>query len=91
MSRSYRNVGVTPWTSSESEMEDKTIANRIFRKRVRQALKKGRMSRMPYKMREVSNIYSWGKDGRVGHNYITSRCLLSKMNKEELHKWYRRK
>lgn len=91
MSRSYRNVGVSPWTCCKSEKVDKIIANRIFRRRVRQALMKGRRSRMPYRMREVSNIYSWGKDGRVGHSYTTSRYLLSKMNNEELHKWYRRK
>lgn len=91
MSRSYRKFGVTPWTTSESEKDDKIIANRIFRRRVKQALKKGRISRLPYKMREVSEIFDWGKDGRCAHSYLTSRSLVTRKNNEELHKWYRRK
>ena len=91
MSRSYKRVGITPWTTSDSEKRDKMIANRLFRRRVRQALKKGRYSHLPFRMREVSDIYSWDKDGRMIHNYTSSKSLLPKNNKEELHKWYRRK
>ena len=91
MSRSYKRIGVSPWTTSESEKSDKIIANRRFRRRVTHALKKGRYSRLPFKMREVSNIYSWDKDGKVLHNNISSKTLVLKNDKQELHKWYRRK
>ena len=91
MSRSYKRIGIAPWTTSESEKSDKIIANRRFRRRVTQALKKGRYSRLPFKMREVSNIYSWDKDGKVLHNNTSSKSLLTKNDKQELHKWYRRK
>lgn len=91
MSRSYKRIGITPWTTSESEKRDKIIANRKFRRRVTQALKKGRYHRLPFNMREVSNIYTWDKDGKVLHNNTSSKSLIPKNNKEELHKWYRRK
>ena len=91
MSRSYKRIGITPWTTSESEKSDKIIANRRFRRRVTLALKKGTYSRLPFKMREVSDIYEWGKDGKRLHNETSYKTLVLKNDKQELHKWYRRK
>ncbi len=91
MSRSYKRIGIAPWARSDSEKSDKIIANRRFRKRVSQALKNGRYSRLLYKTREISNIYWWDKDGKILHNNTSSKSLLTKNDKSELHKWYRRK
>lgn len=80
MSRSRKKnaIGAT----HDSEKIDKKIAHRIFRKRAKQALKNGRRSYIPFKMRDVSNVYNFSKDGKyawfsINNPYnIRSRFVL---------------
>ena len=69
MSRSRKKYAVG--SAHESEKIDKQIAHRVFRKRAKHALKSGRLSRLPYTMRDVSNIYSFSKDGKIYFSYHT--------------------
>lgn len=62
MSRSFRRTPIFPITTCESEKEDKRIANRAFRRKTKVAILTGR--ELPMSMDEVSNPWSWGKDGK---------------------------
>jgi len=61
MSRSYRKNPFCGWSCRESEKKDKQLANRALRCRVRAALATGRI--IPIQ-REVSQVYSFSKDGK---------------------------
>jgi len=61
VSRSRRKTSICGWTCARSEKQDKRLANRAFRHRVKGALATGRM--MP-QQREVSQVLSWDKDGK---------------------------
>ena len=61
MSRSYRKTPIFGNCICRSEKKDKRIANRAFRRIVRHCLRTGQ--ELPLK-REVSNVWSWGKDGK---------------------------
>jgi len=56
MSRSYRNNSIIGWSTADSEKLDKRKANRRFRKK-----SKYKDIRL---MREVSEEYSFAKDGK---------------------------
>lgn len=60
MSRSRRKNPICGWTCAESEKQDKRLANRAFRRRVKGALATGRI--MPDR-REVHNVWTFAKDG----------------------------
>lgn len=62
MSRSHKSVPITGIACCDSERRDKQIANRKLRAAIRVALSGGREV-MPA-LREVSNAYSFGKDGK---------------------------
>ncbi len=67
MSRSYRKTPIFGNCICRSEKKDKRIANRAYRRIVRHCLKAGK--ELPLK-REVSNIWSFGKDGKsYWHNF----------------------
>jgi hypothetical protein len=73
MSRSFKRTPIIGHTTAESEKQDKRLANRSLRRQTREALRasgagKPRnavegVAELPLK-REVSNVYSFGKDGK---------------------------
>jgi hypothetical protein len=62
MARSYRRTPIFGITTSKSEKQAKRIANRRLRRAVRQAMLRGKEV-LP-RLREVSNLWSFDKDGR---------------------------
>lgn len=68
MSRSYRHVPIFGNCLCRSEKKDKRLANRALRRIVRHCIKLG-VEVLPVQ-REVSNVWSWGKDGKsYWHNF----------------------
>ena len=63
MSRSYRHTPIFGITTSRSEKQDKRFANRPLRRKVKSRLVTGD-EEMPL-LREVSNVWSFDKDGKV--------------------------
>lgn len=64
MSRSRRRAPVRGLSTAESEKEDKRMANRKLRRRVRTALRVDPEAPLPH-LREVSNPWSMDKDGKT--------------------------
>ncbi|MBE2895879.1 hypothetical protein HPC38_03155 [Pasteurellaceae bacterium HPA106] len=62
MSRSYRKTPICGITCIESEKQDKRRANRKFRRYTRQCVYIG--IEPPFTLRQVSDVYDFGKDGR---------------------------
>ncbi len=72
MSRSRKKRPITGKTCCRSEKKDKQLANRSLRIQQKQAIHH-RKDVMP-DLKEVSDIYSWGKDGKTdwsGSDYET--------------------
>lgn len=68
MSRSYRHTPIFGNCLCHSEKQDKRLANRRWRRIVRYVLRTGDSELLPLQ-REVSNVWSFGKDGkRYFHN-----------------------
>jgi hypothetical protein len=63
MTRSRRKTPITGITTCRSEKSDKQIANRRMRHKARLAIHHG-LDHMPL-LREVSNIWNFGKDGKT--------------------------
>jgi len=61
VSRSYRKTPICG-LCADSEKWDKRKANRKFRRRVKISLATGRV--LP-EMREVTEVYTWNKDGKI--------------------------
>ena len=76
MSRSYKKTPICGITTSESEKQDKQIANRRFRRNSRQLVRIGKEP--PLRTREVSNVYTFDKDGRQYFSVIKYPYLLRK-------------
>ncbi|GGE95377.1 hypothetical protein [Hymenobacter cavernae] len=57
MARSYRRTPVFAITNAKSEKQDKRKANRLLRRKVRQG-------DIYLVLREVSNVWSFSKDGK---------------------------
>jgi hypothetical protein len=57
MARSYRRTPKLGVTTAESEKDDKRQANRCLRRKVRQG-------KLYLTLREVSNVWAFGKDGK---------------------------
>ena len=95
MSRSYKKHAVTSCTTSASEKNDKRIAHRVFRKRAKRALKNNKLSLLPFRMRDVSNIWCFAKDGKVTWEYLSShsffRCIVTDEQMQDIIKKARRK
>jgi glycerol-3-phosphate dehydrogenase len=62
MARSYRHTPIFGITTSSSEKQDKRIANRRLRRAARHAMQRGK--EMLPTLREVSDVWSFDKDGR---------------------------
>ena len=65
MSRSYRKHPFCGWSCAESEKKDKQLTNRTLRRLVKCALATGQ--ELP-EIREVSQVYSFSKDGKQRFN-----------------------
>ena len=63
MSRSYRRTPIFGITTSRSEKQDKALANRRLRRKVKSRLGTGD-EEMPL-LREVSDVWSFDKDGKA--------------------------
>jgi hypothetical protein len=73
MSRSIKRTPICGHTTAETEKHDKRLANRCLRRKSREALRASgvgkpkraveSVSELPL-LREVSNVYSFGKDGK---------------------------
>ncbi len=64
MSRSRRRTPVRGLTTSDSETEDKRIANRKLRRKVRAVLPLDPDAVLPA-LREVSCVWAFDKDGKI--------------------------
>jgi hypothetical protein len=64
MSRSRRKTPIRGITTAQSEKQDKRIANRRLRRRVRSALRVDPDAPLPL-LREVSNPWRMDKDGKM--------------------------
>lgn len=62
MARSFKHRPFSPVTGSESEKQDKRLANRHFRRKAKLRAKSG--SGEFLLMREVSNVWAFAKDGK---------------------------
>ncbi|MBN1253051.1 MAG: hypothetical protein JXA16_13020 [Bacteroidales bacterium] len=62
MSNSFRKNWITGNTTCESEKQDKRIANRKLRRLVKTKMQSNNFN-LP-QLREVSNIWHFGKDGK---------------------------
>ena len=83
MSRSYKKYAVTTCTTSASEKNDKRIAHRVFRKRAKRALKNNKLSLLPFRMRDVSNIWCFAKDRKVTWEYLSSHSFFRRIVTDE--------
>ena len=83
ISRSYKKHAVTSCTTSASEKNDKRIAHRVFRKRAKRALKNNKLSLLPFRMRDVSNIWCFAKDGKVTWEYLSSHSFFRRIVTDE--------
>jgi hypothetical protein len=66
MTRSRKKTAICGNAHPDSEKDDKRIANRVFRHRERVALQKDKEP--PNDLNEVSNPYSFRKDGKKYFN-----------------------
>ena len=63
MSRSRKRTPVCGFTTSDTEKQDKRLANRRLRRKVRVILSAEPDPELPA-LREVSNVWSFDKDGK---------------------------
>ncbi|MCD9016033.1 hypothetical protein [Parachryseolinea silvisoli] len=63
MSRSYKKIPKQGISTSTTEKEDKREANRTLRRVTKDQVQKG--AEVFATLREVSNVWSFGKDGKV--------------------------
>lgn len=67
MGKSYKKNAYAGWAGAESEKRDKETAHRAFRNKEKQALRRAMDTEddvFPEKLEEVSQIYSFAKDGK---------------------------
>ena len=67
MSRSYRKTPIYGNTKSDSEKEDKRIANRRYRRNTKQLIQAGHDT-LP-QIRELSDVWDFAKDGRRWYGF----------------------
>jgi hypothetical protein len=63
MSRSFQKTPITGVTTCESEKQDKRDANRKLRRKTKLQVKVGQ--EIILDLREVSNVWAMGKDGKL--------------------------
>jgi hypothetical protein len=75
MGKSYRRTKIFGHTKSDSEKQDKTFHHRRMRKRIKDQIHKGEFDK-PFPMeREVSNVWTWDKDGKHYWKGATDRDM----------------
>lgn len=65
MSRSRRKHPFTGWTKTESEKQDKRLANRVDRRINKEILYKTNDDSQTIPKKVTSNIFDMGKDGKI--------------------------
>jgi hypothetical protein len=73
MSRSRKKSKIRGITTADSEKKDKQDANRKFRRLTKQKAKKGDED-FP-DVREISNVWSFDKDGKIYDKDLTDKDL----------------
>lgn len=73
MSNSIKKTPKRGITTCESEKQDKKIANRKFRKIVKDKIRK--QDEVLPLIREVSDVWAFGKDGKIYDNKMTKKEL----------------
>jgi len=73
MSRSKKKTKIHGITTADSEKENKREANRKFRRIVKQKIK-APTSELP-KLRQISNVWSFDKDGKRYNPEMTDKEL----------------
>ena len=62
---------------------DRMAYHRVFRKRAKRALKNNKLSLLPFRMRDVSNIWCFAKDGKVTWEYLSSHSFFRRIVTDE--------
>jgi hypothetical protein len=65
MSRSYKKNPAGGMCVADSEKENKRTANRAFRRKSKQAVHTLRLDRIPFSIRQVSDVWCFAKDGKM--------------------------
>ncbi len=73
MSRSKNKTKIQGITTATSEKENKQDANRKFRRIIKQKVKSAK-TELP-EIREISNVWSFGKDGKRYNAEMTEKEL----------------
>ncbi|TVZ08641.1 hypothetical protein JM80_1140 [Cellulophaga sp. RHA_52] len=73
MSKSEKKTKIRGITTAKSEKENKQDANRKYRRIVKQKVKSNE-SELP-KVREISNVWSFDKDGKKYNSEMTDKDL----------------
>ncbi|GAB3235395.1 hypothetical protein GCM10027346_25060 [Hymenobacter seoulensis] len=68
MARSYRRTPKLGVTTAESEKQDKQYANRLLRRKVRQG-------QLYLTLRDVSNVWAFGKDGKTYQLSVSPKAM----------------
>ena len=68
MSRSYRKTPIFGTTTADSEKKDKRLANRKYRRSVRQLVDEDLNDENIPDIREMSDVWSFDKDGKRFYN-----------------------
>lgn len=73
MSRSIKKTKIHGITTAKSEKEDKQDANRKFRRVIKQKVKSEKTA-LP-ELREISNVWSFDKDGKRYNPEMTDKDM----------------
>lgn len=73
MSNSIKKTKIVGFTTSESEKAEKRVANRKYRRTVKQKVKLGN-EEFP-KIRELSNVWCFSKDGKKYYPELSAKDL----------------
>ena len=73
MSRSKKKTKKQGITTAPSEKENKQVANRKLRRIVKQEVKQGKTEIS--ELREISNVWSFDKDGKIYNSEMTDKEL----------------
>jgi hypothetical protein len=73
MSKSEKKTKIRGITTAKSEKKNKQDANRKFRRIIKQKVKSNE-SELP-EIREISNIWSFDKDGKIYDSEMTEKDL----------------
>lgn len=68
MACSYRHIPMLPVTNAASEKQDKRQANSLLRRKVKQG-------KVYLTLRDVSNVWAFGKDGKVFQRSASARDM----------------